>query len=63
MSLVEYVYERRKLRVNGGKSKIMRCLRWQVILNGDPLEEVDCLTTGCRKWQLMEDVKGMWYTE
>ena len=32
-----------------------------VILNGEPLEEV--LSTWCRKWQLMEDVKGMWYTE
>ena len=50
-----------KLRVNVGKSKVMRCSRhsngsvMHVILNGEPLEEVD-------KWQLMEDVKGMWYT-
>ena len=36
--------------------------RMHVILNGEPLEEVDCSTWG-RKWQLMEDVKGMWYTE
>ena len=34
-----------------------------MILNGEPLEEVDCFKyLGC-KWQLMEDVKGMWYTE
>ena len=61
------VCERRKLRVNVGKSKIMRCSRYgngdrmHVILNGDPLEEV-LSTWGC-KWQPMEDVKGMWYTE
>ena len=42
------VCERRKLRVNIGKSKGMRCStygngdRMHVILNGDPLEEVDC---------------------
>ena len=42
------VYERRKLRVNVGKSKIMRCSRYgngyqmHVILNGEPQEEVDC---------------------
>ena len=40
--------ERRKLRVNVGKSKAMRCSRYgngvrmHVILNGEPLEEVDC---------------------
>ena len=39
--------ERRKLRVNVGKSKVMRCSRYgngdrmHVILNGEPLEEVD----------------------
>ena len=38
----------RKLRVNVGKSKVMRCTRYgngdqmYVILNGEPLEEVDC---------------------
>ena len=38
----------RKLRVNVGKSKVMRCSRYgngarmHVILNGEPLEEVDC---------------------
>ena len=42
------VCERRKLRVNVGKSKFMRCSRYgngdrmHVILNGETLEEVDC---------------------
>ena len=42
------VCERRKLRVNVVKSKVMRCSRYgngdriDVILNGGPLEEVDC---------------------
>ena len=42
------VCEKRKLRVNVGKSKVMRCSgygigdRMHVILNGEPLEEVDC---------------------
>ena len=42
------VCERRKLRVNVGKSKVMRCSRYgngdrmHVILNGESLEEVDC---------------------
>ena len=42
------VCERRKLRVNVGKSKVVRCWtysnggRMHVILNGEPLEEVDC---------------------
>ena len=42
------VCERRKLRVNVGKSKVMRCSRYgngdrmHVILNGEPLEEVNC---------------------
>ena len=42
------VCERRKFRVNVGKSKVMRCSRYgngermHVILNGEPLEEVDC---------------------
>ena len=35
----------------------------QVIINGDPLEEVDFLSTWARKFQLMEDVERMWYTE
>ena len=47
------------------KSKVMRCSRYgngdrmHVILNGEPLEEVDFLGTWGRKWQPMEDVKGM----
>ena len=42
------VCERRKLRVNVGMSKVMRCSRYgnegrmHVILKGEPLEEVDC---------------------
>ena len=42
------VCERRKLRVHSGKSKVMRCSRcgngdlMHEILNGKPLEEVDC---------------------
>ena len=42
------VCERRKLRMNVGKSKVMRCSRYgngdrmHVILNGEPIEEVDC---------------------
>ena len=42
------VCEKRKLRVNVGKSKVMRCSRYgnggrmHVILNGEPLEEMDC---------------------
>ena len=37
--------------------------RMHVILNGEPLEEVDCYKYLGRKWQPMEDVRGMWYTE
>ena len=42
------VRERRKLRVYIGKSKVMKCSRYgngvrmHVIVNGEPLEEVDC---------------------
>ena len=42
------ICERRKLRVNESKCKVMRCSRYEnwvrmhVILNGEPLEEVDC---------------------
>ena len=42
------VCERRKLRVNVGKRKVMRCSRYgnedriHVILYGEPLAEVDC---------------------
>ena len=41
------ICERKKLRVNESKSKIMRCSRYgnggrmHVIQNGEPLEEVD----------------------
>ena len=48
MSEFGRVYERKKLRVNVGMSKVMRCSRYgngdrmHVILNGEPLEEVDC---------------------
>ena len=61
------VCERRKLRVTVGKSKVMRCSRYgnggrmHVILNCEPLEEVYCIWD--RKWQLMEDMKRMWYTK
>ena len=47
MSLEEYA-KRRKFRVNIGKSKVMRCSRYDnwgrihVILNGEPLGEVVC---------------------
>ena len=34
-----------------------------VILNGEPLEEVDCFKYLGRKWQPMEDMKGMLCTE
>ena len=56
----------RKLRVNVGKSKFMRCSRYgnggrmHVILNGEPFEKVDCFKYP--GLQLMEDVKWMWYT-
>ena len=42
------VCERGKLRVNVGKSRVLKCSRYgnwdrmHVILNGEPLEEVDC---------------------
>ena len=48
MSEFGRVCERRKLRVNVGKNKVMRCSnygngdRMNVILNGEPLDEVDC---------------------
>ena len=41
-------FGRRKLRVNVGKSKVMRCSRYgngdrmHVIPNGEPIDEVDC---------------------
>ena len=48
MSEFGRVCERRNLRVNVGKSKDMKCSRYgngdriHLILNGEPLEEVDC---------------------
>ena len=48
MSEFGRVSERRKLRVNVDKSKVMRCSRYgnggqmHVILNGEQVEEVDC---------------------
>ena len=59
MSEFGRVCERRKLRVNVGKSKVMRCSwygngdRMHVILNGEPLEEVDCLKY--LGWQVAAD--------
>ena len=34
-----------------------------VILNGEPLEEVDCFKYLGSQVAADEDVKGMWYTE
>ena len=48
MSEFGRVFKRRKLRVNVGKSKVIRCSRYgngdrmHVILNGELLEEEDC---------------------
>ena len=59
---------KKKVETDVGNSKVMRCSRYgnwdrmHVILNGESLEEVDCFHWD-RKWQPMEDVKGMWYTE
>ena len=54
------VCERRKLRVNVGKSKVMRCSRYgnvdriHMILNSEPFEKVDCFfSTWGHKWQPM----------
>ena len=55
------VCERRKLRVNVGKSKVMWCSRYgngdrmHVILNCKPLKEVNCFTTRIAsgsRWQV-----------
>ena len=61
MSLVEYAKER-KLRVNVGKSKVIRCSRYgnvdrmHVMLIGEPLEEVDCFKSTwdrkCSLWRM-----------
>ena len=59
------VCKRRKLRVNVGKSKVMRYsgygngARMHVIRNSQPLEEVDCFSTWGRKWVLKDYLKGM----
>ena len=51
--------ERRNLRVNVGKCKVMRCSRYgnggliHVILNDEPLEEVDCFKY--LGWQVAAD--------
>ena len=48
VSELDRVCERRKLRLNVVNSKVMRCSgygnggRMHVILNGEPLEDVDC---------------------
>ena len=61
------VCERRKLRVNVGKSKVMRCSRhgkgdrMHVILNREPLAS-GFNYLWC-KWHQMENLIGMWYTE
>ena len=63
------VCERRRLRVNVGKSKVMRCSRYgngdrmHVILNGELLEEVDCFKYVGSQVRPMVDVKVMWCTE
>ena len=58
------VYGRRKLRVNVSKSKVMRCTRYVIrcrIMIRWSKRIVS--STWDRKWQQMEDVEGMWYTE
>ena len=60
------VCERRKLRVNVGKGKVMRCPRhgngdrMHVILNCEPLEDVDYFTYLGSQVAADEDVKLMW---
>ena len=61
------VCERRKLRLNVGKSKVMICPRYgggSNACNSDSnrFRLWIVLSTCGRKWQLMEDVKEMWYT-
>ena len=34
-----------------------------MLLNGEAIKEVDCLSTFGRKWKRMKDVKGIWYTK
>ena len=69
MSKFGRVCERRKLRVNVGQSKVMWCSRYgngdrmHVILNGEPIEEVDCFKYQGSQGAADGDVRGMWYTE
>ena len=51
-----------RVKLRGAPGMVMgsECMQ---ILNGEPLEEVDCFKYLGRNWQPMEDVKGMWYTE
>ena len=61
--------ERRKLRVNVGKSKVMRCSRYgngdrmHVILNGEPLDEVDCFKYLESRVAADIGCEREWYTE
>ena len=63
------VCERRKLRVNVGKSKVMRCSmygngdRMHVILNGEPSEEVDCFKSLGSQVAADGGCEKMWCTE
>ena len=63
------VCERKRLRVNVGKSKVMRCSRsgdggrMRVILNGKPLEEVDCFTYLGPQVAADGGCEGIWYTK
>ena len=63
------VCEIRKLRVHVGKSTVMRCSRYgkgdrmHVILNGEPLEEVDCFKYLGSQVAADGGLKGMWYKE
>ena len=58
-----------KLRVNVVKSKVMRCSRYgnvgrmHVILNGEPLEEVDCFKYLGSQVAVDGGCERMWYTE
>ena len=63
------ICERRKLRVNVGKSKVMMCSRYgnggrmHVILNGKPLEEMDCFKYLGSQVAAGGECEWMWYTE
>ena len=65
MSEFGRVCEKRKLGVNVGKSKVMRCSpygngsRMDVRLNGELVEEEDCFKyLGC-KWLRLDEMKVM----